>query len=124
MVDDADFQAIWETLAPLYYHKHDSAIINAANSQVSYSAAAWNHVNAVCLPAFNVLDQLNQVNVPTLIISGADDWITPLKQGSERINAALPNSELVIFAESGHWPFIEEKEKFVATVGAWIANLA
>ena len=123
MVDDADFQAIWETVSPLYFKEYDPAKAAKANSQIIYSAAAWNYANGVLLPAFNVLEQLKDVQTPTLVISGIDDWITPLKQGAERIHNALPNSELVVFENSGHWPFIEENEKFVEVVSDWIAKL-
>ena len=122
MTDDADFQAIWKSLTPLYFHDYDPAVGAAMDAKTSYSAAAWNHVNAHCLPVFNVLEQLGQINVPTLVISGADDWITPLEQGGQRIHDTLPNSELVVFDKSGHWPFIEEQEKFVATLSAWLAQ--
>lgn len=123
MADDADFQTIWKAITPLYFHNYNPAVGEAMDARTSYSAAAWNQVNANCLPVFNVLAQLGQVNVPTLIISGIDDWITPLKQGGERIHAALPNSELIVFDKSGHWPFIEEQEKFVRVVGDWLARL-
>lgn len=123
MVDDADFQAIWNAITPLYFYNYDPAVGDAMDAQTSYSAAAWNHVNAHCLPTFNVLDRLGEIDVPTLIISGIDDWITPLEQGSERIYQALPNSELVVFEQSGHWPFIEEQDKFVAVVSKWMARL-
>ena len=33
------------------------------------------------------------------------------------------NSQLVIFEDSGHFPFIEERDKFVATVREWVNNL-
>lgn len=123
MVDDADFQAIWEAISPLYFHNYTDAMGASFNAQISYSAAAWNQVNAHCLPTFNVLDRLGEIKVPTLVISGADDWITPLKQGGARIHAALPNSELAVFDESGHCPFIEEPEKFVTVMSDWIAKL-
>jgi len=124
MTDDADFQQMWGEIAPLYFKHFNAEAAAAIDETTLYSAAAWNHVNANCLPLFNTLDRLNEIKTPTLIISGADDWITPPAQGGERIHAALPNSELVIFEESGHWPFIEEPDKFMTVVRKWIGSLA
>ena len=124
MADDADFKKTWETLSPMYFHQYDAQVGAALNAKVSYSAAAWNHANGACLPNFNVLDQLKSINTPTLVISGADDWITPLKQGGQRIHDQLPNSELAVFDSSGHWPFIEEGDKFVSVVRSWLERLA
>lgn len=123
MNDDADFQKTWMTILPLYFHAYDSEVGAAMDQKTSYSGAAWNHVNANCLPTFNTLSRLGEISVPTLVISGADDWITPPAQGGERIHAALPNSTLAIFEESGHWPWIEEPDKFMTTIRTWIAGL-
>ena len=124
MADDADFRSIWTAILPFYFHKYDPVVGEAMDSQTRYSGAAWNHVNANCLPVFNVLDKLNQITVPTLVLVGADDWITPPKQGADRIHAALLNSELVVFDKSGHWPFIEEKEAFLTVVSDWITQFS
>jgi proline iminopeptidase len=35
---------------------------------------------------------------------------------SEIIAAGIPNSELVIFEESGHLPFVEEQDRFMQAV--------
>ncbi|HEV7234660.1 MAG TPA: alpha/beta hydrolase, partial [Ktedonobacteraceae bacterium] len=75
------------------------------------------------LPTFNVLARLSEITVPTLVMVGKDDWITPPTQAAERLHAGLPNSQLVRFENSGHFPFIEENEKFVATVRDWISKL-
>ena len=89
---------------------------------ISYSAAAWNQAKANCLPKFNTLARLKEISAPTLVLGGADDWLTPAEQ-SRRIHAELPKSELVIFEDSGHFLYIEETDKFVATVRNWLAKL-
>ena len=47
-----------------------------------------------------------------------------MEQGAERLHKALSNSEMVVFEESGHFPFIEEPGRFVSTVMAWLQGLA
>jgi len=66
---------------------------------------------------------LHEITVPTLVMAGRHDWITPPAQGAERLHAGLPNSKLIIFEDSGHFPFIEEPDKFVTTVREWINSL-
>ena len=75
------------------------------------------------IPSYNVLPRLSEITVPTLVIAGRDDWITPPREGAERIHAALPNSELVIFEDSGHFPFIEEQARFLTIVREFIERL-
>jgi proline iminopeptidase len=121
---DEEFRQIWKTILPLYFHKYDPAIGAAMDAQTRYTAAAYNQGSAHGLPAFNTLPRLDEITVPTLVLGGRYDWITPPEYGAERLRAGIPNSELVIFEESGHYPFIEEPEKFQAAVTAWLARLA
>jgi proline iminopeptidase len=123
MKEDAEWQKLWMTYLPLYFKKYDSAVGAIMDRNTVYSVAALNQCNAHCLPAFTTLDRLSEISVPTLVISGTDDWMTPVAQGAERIHARLPNSELVLLDESGHFPFVEETDRFMQVVGDWIAGL-
>ena len=120
---DADFERILKALAPLYFHRPEEfpEYVESFLADTVFSAAAWNHCSHVCLPEFNVMDELPKIQVPTLILSGADDWITPAEQG-KRIHEAMPNSELVIFEKSGHVPNIEEEELCFKTLREWLAR--
>lgn len=120
MADDSDYQQVWLTLLPLYFKGEPP---ENWGGDASYSAEAWNHVSANLLPVFDIRDALGSVEVPTLILSGADDWITPPAQGGERISEAIPNSTLVVFEDSGHYPFIEEPQRFNEVVTDWLAGL-
>jgi proline iminopeptidase len=123
ITEDAEWRKMWMTYLPLYFKKYDPAIGKAMDSRTVYSVAAQNHANACCLPAFDTLEDLNKITTPTLVISGREDWITPPAQAGERIHAALPNSESVIFEESGHFPFIEETGPFMRLIADWVNGL-
>jgi proline iminopeptidase len=66
-------------------------------------------------PSYDVVDRLGEIRVPTLIMCGRHDPVVPIAH-SELIHAGIPDSELVVFEESGHFPMIEEPEKFKDTV--------
>ena len=123
MNSDDDLRTIWTRLLPLYFKQFDGNIGCAVDQATFYSAAAWNHGNANCLPTFNTVARLAEITVPTLVLSGADDWITPPEQG-QRMQVALANAEFALFEQSGHFPFIEEPDKFIATVSAWLGRLS
>ncbi len=121
--EDAEWRKKWMTYLPLYFKKYDPAVGAAMDKQTVYSVAAQNNANLNCLPSFNVLDRLSAITTPTLIISGREDWITPPAQTGARLQDGLPNSEWVVFEESGHFPFIEETGPFVQTISDWFAGL-
>jgi len=69
------------------------------------------------------LSRLRTIDAPTLLLAGRHDWIMPPGPGVERMHEQMPGSELVVFEESGHFPFIEEQERFVSVVGDWLAKV-
>ncbi|GAA0323907.1 alpha/beta fold hydrolase [Oceanobacillus sp. FSL W7-1281] len=64
---------------------------------------------------YDLRNQLNNVNVPTYIYSGRYDAQCPVEFGVE-IAELISHSQLTVFEESNHNPFIEEEEKFKAFV--------
>lgn len=124
MVDDDDWRRTWMELLPLYVHAPVApAAIADVDARTSYSAAAWQHAITACLGSFNTLPRLGEIRAPTLILGGAHDIIMPVPQGAERLLAGIPGSELHVFKESGHFPFMEEPEAFTEVVRGWLSRL-
>lgn len=65
--------------------------------------AAW----SFSVPRFDVRDKLHQIKTPTLVIAGRHDPICPVEDSKE-IHHGIPNSELVVFENSGHNPSADE----------------
>jgi proline iminopeptidase len=80
-------------------------------------------VQALITSSFNRMQhdldtQLPTVRVPTLIIHGDFDAI-PLGS-SEYLHQHIPGSQMVLISQSGHFPFIEQPEQFVAALRAFL----
>jgi pimeloyl-ACP methyl ester carboxylesterase len=69
-------------------------------------AYAW----AACL-ASDVDAALGNIRVPSLVIAGMNDLLTPPYLARE-VAAALVEVELEIWSASGHFPFLEQAERF------------
>jgi proline iminopeptidase len=119
---DQEYADFIHTIFPLYFKNTEYAKAVPDGELYSFSSMAHNYVFSTTVPQFNVTPQLGQIKVPTLVIAGADDWITPAAE-SVRIHEAIPGSELVVFQESGHMPFIEEQDAFIKTVRDWVNKL-
>lgn len=65
---------------------------------------------------FDVRAELSRINVPTLVIAGRHDLVTPLAF-SEELAAGIQGSRLVVLDHSAHFPFLEENYLF--TEWAW-----
>jgi proline iminopeptidase len=62
-----------------------------------------------------VEDRLDIVSQPVLVLAGRGDR-TCVVEGAEAMANGLPNTEFVVFENSGHMTFVEENEKFVRAV--------
>lgn len=65
---------------------------------------------------------LAQVSTPVLALHGREDKMIPL-ECSLRIAAHVPNAELHVFGQCGHWVQIERQKQFVEQTLNFIARL-
>jgi non-heme chloroperoxidase len=54
---------------------------------------------------------LDKIKVPTLICFGRDEKLVPV-EAAQHLHSKITNSEIVIFENSSHCPFIEESDSF------------
>jgi pimeloyl-ACP methyl ester carboxylesterase len=68
-------------------------------------------------------DLLPDVTVPVLVLAGARDMLTPPRLAREMVDL-LPHGRLEIWDRSGHTLPVDEPERFVRTVRAFVDELA
>lgn len=73
------------------------------------------------LAAHDATDVLGGLDVPTLVIAGTRDPMTPMAL-SERIVSALPNAELVTLEGGSHYVPIEFPDRLNELVGRFLAE--
>ena len=59
--------------------------------------------------------------LPLLIVWGARDRIIPVEHG-RRAHELVPGSRFELFERAGHFPLLDEPERFVATLEDWVAT--
>lgn len=69
----------------------------------------------------NMSKDLPKINIPTAIIWGKDDKVTPPNVATE-FDKLLPNSKLFWFDKCGHAPMMEHPKKFNKTVYNWLKD--
>jgi proline-specific peptidase len=73
------------------------------------------------LADWDVTPRLGEIHVPVLVLCGRHDEATPRQ--AETIAAALPDAELVVFEESAHLTLLEETERYLATIRAFLTRV-
>ena len=114
MSDDETFARAVESVLPLYYHDYDERKAERFLGEMRFSAAAFNRSSEL-LPTVNTIEKLQNIKTPTLILAGRHD-LFGLAQTGEKMSEKIPNSRFVVFEQSGHFPFLEETEKYLKTV--------
>lgn len=72
------------------------------------------------LKRWSVMDRLNEIQVPTLLIAGSDDFLFP--PGHQReLAARIPNSRLQIIERAGHNPHNEHPGKVIAAIADFLS---
>ena len=67
-------------------------------------------------------DKLAAMTHPTLVVHGREDVIVPYER-SIRFAEVIPNSELHIFGNCGHWTQIERRERFIDLVTPFLSAI-
>jgi non-heme chloroperoxidase len=68
-------------------------------------------------------DVVPEITIPTLLLYGEQSKVYPSDLG-EWMHGQIPDSELVLFPESGHCPFWEEPDSFNAAVTSFVKQIA
>lgn len=117
---DAALTALMPQLLPIYVHEPDRHDLASFASRVRFRAAPCRRSFYQLFPETDVRQRLGEVGVPVLVLSGRHDWVCPPDEGPAEITAGLAHAEHHVFEQSGHLPFLEEPDAFLAVVGGWL----
>lgn len=65
---------------------------------------------------------LHRIDVPTLLVWGAEDGLVPPKFGEAYRRSLIPGSRLVVLPRAGHAPFDEQKDAFLAAFRDFVGS--
>lgn len=91
-------------------------IVNDRNKAIRVIATAKSAIR------HNLSEKLDQVTMPTLLIWGANDTITPPFVG-EKFHELIPNSQLVFVEKCGHAPMMEYPDIFNAHLETFLRSI-
>jgi pimeloyl-ACP methyl ester carboxylesterase len=78
---------------------------------------------AQTLASIDLDDALAMLKVPTLVVVGEEDRLTPMRH-ARRMLELLPDGRLVVLPGVGHHPMLEAHEAFTAHLRAFVAEVA
>jgi len=72
---------------------------------------------------FDVMERLGALRIPTLVIGGEDDQLTPPKY-ARYLARTIPGAVLVMVEQAGHYVHLEQPEVVNQAIRAFLATLA
>lgn len=90
-----------------------------AQARANRSYEALNEGFKGFLRDFDIIDELPTITVPTLVMGGRHDWVTPV-EASLKIAKSILDNELVIFEKSSHSVIKDEYDLFISTVKSFV----
>lgn len=84
----------------------DPKVKELAARQMAEIRPAVIHGDFLACNEFDVMQRLDEINVPTLILCGTEDVLTPMKY-SEYLRDRIPNARLLAFPGAGHMVMLE-----------------
>lgn len=64
---------------------------------------------------FDVMEELDKITCPTLVVSSTDDRLTPVKYG-QYLKDHIPGAEMAVIPEAGHMMALEKKVEFMQAI--------
>ena len=101
-------------LFPAYFRRPEALDLAGLERGTVFRVAAMVRGFEV-MAGWSSVDRLHAIGVPTLVVVGRHDVFTAWPQAM-RIGARIPGAAVEIFEESGHFPWIEEPERFFPLV--------
>jgi pimeloyl-ACP methyl ester carboxylesterase len=92
-----------------------SGMVELVRARMSETRPAVMYGDFLACDQFDVMDRLGEISVPTLVICGKEDQLTPLKY-SRFLEKSIPDASMVTVESAGHMVMIEQPVKVAQAV--------
>jgi pimeloyl-ACP methyl ester carboxylesterase len=99
----------------------DPALQNAMREKYKQASAELIHGDLSACNAFDVMPQIGSVSLPTWIVVGADDMLTPIKY-SNFLHETIKGSVLTVIPGAGHLVMMEKPTQFNERLASFLSE--
>ena len=121
---DNDFDAYVEAVGKFMFHKDTSRkLVETSLAEVRKCPVDIIRRDFVMCNEFDMMEDVREIAIPTLIIVGNSDLMTPLKY-SKYLHECIPNSNIRVIDGAGHSVMLEKPREFNSAILDWVASLS
>jgi pimeloyl-ACP methyl ester carboxylesterase len=96
------------------------ALVNSGRNSLLNTPARVIHGDYNACNQFDNMDNLSDINLPTLVVSGTADKLTPVKYG-DYLCKQIPGAQHNIIKDGGHYMALEKPEEFTKIVADFLS---
>ncbi|HZU69359.1 MAG TPA: alpha/beta hydrolase [Ktedonobacteraceae bacterium] len=97
----------------------DPAILNGPADEQAKTEPNMLYRDLTACNIFDVMARLDEIHLPTLIICGTEDRLTPVKY-SDYLHNHIAGSTLITIPQAGHYVFREQPEAVNKAIEEWM----
>ncbi len=118
-----DFEkAVELVISWAFAEQTDPALKDKAREQMRRNGQAALYRDFLSCSTFDEMHRLSEISVPTIVICGREDKLTPVKY-SEYLQQNIPNAQLQIIERAGHMVMVEQPEAVTRVLKEFCARL-
>jgi pimeloyl-ACP methyl ester carboxylesterase len=100
----------------------DSRLVELAQKRMGEVPAAVVHADFLACDNFDIMERLSEISVPTLVLCGVEDQMTPVKY-SQYLHRHISHSQIVLIEGAGHMVMLEKPMEIARAIGGFLQNL-
>jgi pimeloyl-ACP methyl ester carboxylesterase len=119
-----DFDGYVNAVGEIMFHGDaDETLREASRVEVRKCPATITHRDYSFCDEFDIMDRMGDIKIPTLIIVGDSDALTPVKY-SQYMADRIDGSEMHIVPKAGHSVMLEQWDSFNDIISNWYQTLS
>ena len=116
----ADYAAALDTITRYAWGPQaPEQLVRLGRRQLAQSDAQVTHGDYAACNAFDVMERLGQIALPTLVIGGTADQLTPVKY-AVTLAERIPGAQVCLIENAGHMVMLERPAQVARAVGDFL----
>jgi len=121
---DNNFEGYVEAISDFMFHEETADDVReASKAEVRKCPASIIRRDFELCNMFDIMQELSDIKLPTLVIVGESDVMTPLKY-SNYLADNIPNSQIHVIPRAGHGVMMEQPKEFCSVLIDWFRDLS
>jgi len=112
------------TIGQLGFAPHaDPKLVEWSKAECLYCDPSIGYADFVACNEFDVRNRIHEIKVPTLVLFGEEDQLTPIKW-AHFLADKIPKAKLTIIQQAGHMVMLEQPENVNAAISSFLKDLS